>query len=484
MLSRTGKRGASPSQPFVVPSTTVVGVFVGAALLGLLTPNPLLTAGALLLVPVLIRLLWRRGETPILLFAVLYQWLQVTTRLFYADIQGVPLGTLASHAPPAQVREATGLGMIGLLILAGGAHLILRHLGPSRSLSDGIKEFSIWRLFLLYLALVAYEQFLPAFAGLFGPLSEILVPAAQTKWVLFFLLGYACIRRREGYSYLAVAVAIEFVLGIGYFAGFKTVFLFLAVIVFAAQVKVSGRMIAVAAVFAGGLLILGSIWMTIRNEYRAFLNQGTNQQVVRVSRMERLQKAYTLASNVSLREAVQNVEAVAVRLSYVDLFAATLDYVPEQRSHSEGGLWGQAVQHVLMPRLLFPGKAILPSDSELTMKYTGIHFASGAQGTSVSMGYMAESYIDFGRYGMYFPILLLGAGWGAIYCFFVSRATINVIGHGFATAVLFNASRFEMTSLKLVGGVLTAFIVLALIQTYVVPQFLPWLMDDSTHVES
>jgi hypothetical protein len=456
-----------------------VGVFVGGALLGLLTPNPLLTAGALLLVPVLIRLLWRRGETPILLFAVLYQWLQVTTRLFYADIQGVPLGTLASYAPPPQVREATGLGLIGLLVLAGGAHLILRQLGTSRSLSEGIERFPIWRLFVLYLALVAYEQFLPAFAGLFGPLSEILVPAAEVKWVLVFILGYACIRRGKGYQYLTVAVALEFVLGIGYFSGFKTVFLFLAVIIFAAQVKVSGRTIAVAAVFAGGLLLLGSIWMSIRGEYRTYLNQGTGQQAVRVSTMESLQKAYTLAANVSVQEAVQNVEVVALRLTYIEFLAAAMDHVPDRRAHSEGGIWGQAVQHVLMPRLLFPGKAVLPSDSERTMKYTGIHFAGRARGTSVSMGYMAESYIDFGRYGMFFPILLLGLGWGAIYNFFVSRATINVVGHGFATAVLFNASQFEMTSIKLVGGVLTAFIVLALIQTFIVPEVLPWLQRGS-----
>jgi hypothetical protein len=468
----------------VVPSRAVVGGVGGAAFLGLLTPNPLLTAGAFLLVPILIRLLWRRGETPILLFAVLYQWLQVTTRLLYADIEGVPLGTLASYAPPAQVREATGLGLIGLLVLAGGAHLVLRQLGPSRPLSEWIERFSLWRLFLLYLALVAYEQFLPAFAGLFGPLSEILVPAAQTKWALFFILGYACIRRKEKYSYLATAVAIEFVLGIGFFSGFKTVFLFLAVVVFAAQVKASGRTIAVAAVFASVLLILGSIWMSIRSEYRAYLNQGTDRQVVQVSRMEALQRAYTLASNVSLQEAVQNVEVVALRLSYVEMFAASLEYVPERRPHSEGEIWGQAIQHVLMPRLLFPGKGVLPSDSELTMKYTGLNLASRAQGTSISLGYMAESYIDFGRYLMFVPILLLGIGWGALYYFFVTRATINVVGHGFATAVLFNASQFEMTSTKLVGGVLTAFIVLALIQAYVVPQFLPWLLNESTEAKT
>jgi len=92
---------------------------------------------------------------------------------------------------------------------------------------------------------------------------------------------------------------------------------------------------------------------------------------------------------------------------------------------------------------------------------------------------MAESYIDFGRYLMFIPILMLGIGWGALYYFFVSRATINVVGHGFATAVLFNASQFEMTSIKLVGGVLTAFIVLALIQAFISPQILPWLMSNS-----
>jgi hypothetical protein len=131
--SRVERRDSSPSHPFVVPSRAVVGGVGGAAFLGLLTPNPLLTAGALLLVPILIRLLWRRGETPILLFAVLYQWLQVTTRIFYADIKGVSLGALASYARPAQIREATGLGLIGLLILAGGGAPCPSATGPEPS---------------------------------------------------------------------------------------------------------------------------------------------------------------------------------------------------------------------------------------------------------------------------------------------------------------------------------------------------------------
>lgn len=472
---RASGRARAVRSPFVAPSKGVVGVFGIGALFGLLTPNPLLTAGALLVVPLLVRLLWREGETPVLLFAALYQWIQVSARLFYADIQGVPVGSFASHASPAQLQEAVALGLVGLVVLAGAAHVVLRRLGPSRQARARIEQFSLWRLFVLYVALVLYGQLLLYFAGLFGPLREVLVPAAQVKWVLFFVLGYAVLRRRSGYAFLAAAVVTEFILGIGYFSGFKNVFLLLAVVVFTVQGRPSGRTLGVASLFVAGLLLMGSIWMSIRAEYRSYVNQGTQTQTVRVSKVDQVRQAFSLASEVSVDDAVRNLDAVALRLSYVDLFAVVLDYVPDSRRHTAGKLWGGAVQHVLMPRLFFPGKPALPSDTRRTEKYTGIDFAGGAQGTSVSMGYMAESYIDFGRYGMFLPIALLGLIWGGIYYYFVSRASINIIGQGFATAVLYNASQFEMTSIKLIGGVLTTFLVFALIQAFIVPPVSRWL---------
>jgi hypothetical protein len=126
-------------------------------------------------------------------------------------------------------------------------------------------------------------------------------------------------------------------------------------------------------------------------------------------------------------------------------------------------LWWQSILNVLVPRLLYPDKPVLPSDSDLTSRYTGIYMAGGARGTSISLGYVAESYIDFGPYGMFLPVFALGLIWGAMYAFYVRRAPTPEEGFAFALALLINASSFEIASVKLLGGMLMRFIVLALV---------------------
>jgi hypothetical protein len=178
---------------------------------------------------------------------------------------------------------------------------------------------------------------------------------------------------------------------------------------------------------------------------------------------------------------VNAIEPLLTRVGYVDYFAAALDYVPWQREHEGGRLWWRSILHVLVPRALYPSKPWLPSDSELTSAYTGLILAGEEQGTSISMGYMAESYVDFGIYGMFLPVLLLGLLWGRIYTFFVGRAPTPEEGFAFGTAVLIHASYFEIASVKLLGGLLMRFIVLGVL-FLLLPRIRRWLEASSTAV--
>jgi uncharacterized membrane protein len=82
------------------------------------------------------------------------------------------------------------------------------------------------------------------------------------------------------------------------------------------------------------------------------------------------------------------------------------------------------------------------------------------QGTSISIGYMGESYIDFGPIGMFVPIFLLGLLYGYIYRLFVRYARYKLIGFAAATAVLlFSAYNFETSNVKILGGMLACAII-------------------------
>jgi len=111
----------------------------------------------------------------------------------------------------------------------------------------------------------------------------------------------------------------------------------------------------------------------------------------------------------------------------------------------------------------------------MSMFYTGLALASAAQGTSISMGYMVESYIDFGPVFMYVPIFLLGTLWGGMYRYFVSRGPPTLLGYSVAVTVLINANQFGMYTSKLLGSMLMSFIVMALLLRFVLPYLWGWI---------
>lgn len=461
---------------------SLVALFVGVASLGLLTPNPFLTAASVLVLPVFMKLLWRPGETPVLLFAVSFQWLQVTAKVFHANVLGLNVTelsdyTIASRLP--SVESAVWLGLIGLLVLAGGMHLGIRRLGPverDRAMWEAM-QFSTDRAFVFYLLCTVLASVLQANAWAFGGLIQVVRAAVAIKWVGFFLLGYLVLMRRERYVLLMIAVGMEFISGIGFFSGFKTVIFVTLILVFTVRYRLKAGTVISGLVLLGALVVFGATWTSIKGEFRAYLNQGTDAQATLVSRSEQFDKLVELVGDLNGETLSLAVGDMFGRIAYVDYFALSMDYVPEVLPHEGGELWKQSVMHVFTPRALFPNKPILPSDSELTMRYTGLALASDDEGTSISIGYMGESYIDFGSLGMFVPILLLGVLWGFMYYYFLSRAHFVSMGYAFATALLVGAYQFEMTGIKLFGGMVMGFLVLALIMRFTERQVGAWLQS-------
>jgi hypothetical protein len=152
-----------------------------------------------------------------------------------------------------------------------------------------------------------------------------------------------------------------------------------------------------------------------------------------------------------------------MRVSYVNFLALCIINVPSQVPHEDGALWLEAVQHVMMPRFLFPSKAAL-YDSERTTMYTGQQVAGVAESTSIGMGYVAESYVDFGPFLMFAPIFALGAFYGLIYRWFAIRSRLPLAGTAIATAILvFGGYTIETSCAKLLGGNLSASLIFGVV---------------------
>ncbi len=210
-------------------------------------------------------------------------------------------------------------------------------------------------------------------------------------------------------------------------------------------------------------------WQAVKTEYRLFLNQGTGQQVVMVSISERFAFLAKSASGVELLDISNGIVTGMQRLGYLDFFALSLLAVPSQIPHENGGLWFGAIKHTVMPRLLFPDKPVW-NESERTMRYTQVRVAGENEGTAISLGYPAESYIDFGMYGMFIPIFLLGLFFGWVYRWFSTRGPYYVFGNTLGICLLlFSGHQLEMSNVKIVGGLGVGVIAFALVNKFTVP---------------
>jgi hypothetical protein len=434
------------------------------ALAGWFSANPVLTPFAILLLPLLASLLWFPGEPPALLFACAMQWLQATAAIFYTDFYGMPLSQDWEFGGPEMVK-ATWLSLIGVLVVALGMRLALIR-RKREALAEVAKEARLLqpdRIFVLYLIAFAVFSVVGRVAWSIPSLVQPILATMTLKWVLVFLLAHSVLRQRRHYVLLGIAVGLEFVIGLlGFFAGFKNIFFMLLVVLPVGSVTFTGRRLVQFCALAALMLVLAAGWSVIKPDYREFLNRGSGQQEVLAPLSQRVEKLGELVGGVNQARFQDGLEEAVLRMSYVKFFALTMANVPAEIPYEKGALWLGAVKHVLMPRFLFPNKEAI-NDSDRTSYYTGIQVATAEQGTSIGIGYMGESYIDFGPIGMFAPILLLGLFYGFIYRFFVNRHPVKVVGFAMATAILiFGACTIETSNIKLFGGNLMSLIVMGL----------------------
>ena len=481
-ISATSPSTAERPKPGAVYglSPPVIGTLLAFSLVGVLTPNPLLTVASLAVLPLIIALPWRPGEPPVLPFVLCFHWLQATAKVFHADLIGADVGDLVIYTQFGQftdVETATWLSLAGILVVAVGMWLAIRTMDPQDKdgLLGRVEAFSLGRTFVLYLVVTFGLTALYGSLGYWNPLRQIVLGLVQLKWAAYFLVGYVVLVRRQGYIYWAAAFAIEFISGIGFFSGFKEVIFVTAITYFAARSRITVSTVAKIGAMALVLIVLGAGWTVVKPEYRAALVGGERSQSTVMDDGEQVALLYELASGLDGDDIVEGIEPLAERLAYVDFFGYVLGYVPEVVPYQNGGQWGAAVKHILTPRILFPDKPAIVSDSEITNRFTGLSVAGDEAGTSFSIGYMGESYVDFGPFWMFVPILLVGVWRGLMYRFFLRKPDQILAGYAFAVALFTLTYQLEVATGKLLGGVLMRFIVLALIFQFVVPYVVTWL---------
>jgi hypothetical protein len=439
--------------------TTFIGLCLVFAAIGYFTANGLVTSAAFAVLPLLTFLLWRPGEPPVLLFGCIFQWMQATAAIFYTNHLGV---TLEEAFGSYELEIATWLSIFAVVALAVGIRCGFIGAGPSQgvALEADAAKTNVRKVAVLYAVSVIVSGVLDAAAWRIPSITQILLAAASVKWAIVFVLCYTVFHQRRGYGLLVGCVAIEFAMGLfGIYANFKSVFFVLLVAALSSPQALRGRRLVTTVVCFVILFVLGVVWTAVKMDYREFLADETSGSEDTIPIERRFEKLGDLIEGVSWDNFTDGIDALVLRVSYVNFFALAVENVPGRVPYENGELWKDSVMHILTPRVLFPDKPAL-DDSERTRLYTGINVAGTESGTSIGIGYVGESYIDFGAIGMFAPIFTLGILYGLINRFFISRARHKLLGASLAVSVLvFNAYAMESSNIKLLGGVVGAALV-------------------------
>ena len=281
--SSSGKPKARSVLPWAAPIVVALAFSAWA-------PNARLTAAALVTLLAIVPLTWRPGEPPVLLFAVSYQWIQVATKVFHANVLGIQVGSMMAFG---QTDLAIWLSFVGLLALAVGMRLGLAGLPAVdlRATAVEIDALSLDRLWLAYAIAFIGKEGIRLVAWLVPGLTQALLAFGDLRWFFFFLCAYGALAQRRRYAMLTFAVALEVVFGFtGFFSAFKEVFFVLLIAYLTVRPKFGMRNAATVGVFIGAVVALGALWMTVRGDYRTYVSRGERAQVVHIDFLDRLDR--------------------------------------------------------------------------------------------------------------------------------------------------------------------------------------------------
>lgn len=448
-------------------------LIIAILFISLISSNKLLTFLSFVSFILLIKLTYRKGFTAIFAFIIVWQWIQITIKIFYANFIFKPV---SEFVDTNSFEEAVIFSLLGLVALSSGIYFTTNKIESfhTEELRLETRYFSEKKLFLLWLIFSIFNSFIKEIMFRNMQLQQIFAGLLNFKMIIIASLLIVSFLNNRNKRYAYIVIITELLFGFTqYFSGFKEVLFYLIIINATLLPKINLRISFRYASLVGLVLVLGLIWTLIRDDYRKFLNQGIGKQVVVVPLNLRLTYLSNMLSTISFSNIKEGIEQTIMRTSYSDFFAQVMDRVPNYTYYEKGYLLYNTLKHIFMPRLFFPQKKSL-DDSEITNIYTGRQYSGALQGTSIGIGYMAYYYIDFGKYLMLLFIFLQGVLYGIVYKYFYKKVKVKFLVYSITLPLFMGVYLYETSQPKIIGGLLSSFIILALSVRYLLRYFISY----------
>jgi hypothetical protein len=381
-----------------------------------LCADDMLAAAAILVLLVGLKLTASADRLYVLQAAFAFHWLQTTLGVFYLDFTGREVPAIYS----SNYRLMVLIGLGCCLAIAAGIRIGIALLkAPNPDEKRPGFAFSFGLLVVAYVVTTSLEGTLTAIASDYPSVRQIIVTADTARLGVVFLIFRRLLDPVPRWSLVALLVVFEVLLGItGFFAGFREPIVLAALATLEIFDRKNVRHWLAMGTAGAFTVVLGLLWMGIRTEYR---RDYVNLDNFEVSRSTRFKNVESLGSNwlhADTETVWYTADKLVDRMWTIYYPALAVERVPSHLPHTNGEIVSSALVHIVTPRVFFPGKPNLQSDSEKVRKYSGVMVAGAEQNTSIAFGYAAEAYIDFGLPMMFLPVLGFGVAIGIAYALF------------------------------------------------------------------
>ncbi len=355
---------------------------------------------------------------------LIYHFIQISAGVWQCNYLDKPIDYRSASTIYAIVVSYIGLLFLFLPIIYYQNKIPKLSFNDLKKYSD---KLSIDKIFKVYVISFFGMNTLIGVAFLIPSIAQIIISLGNVKWFLFLLFGFQSIIQNRKRKEFYIFCALEFALGFfSYFSEFKTIIfygLFLALF-FLRYLKFKNIAIASIAIIA--MVFGGIFWTSIKGNYRNFINKGSSTQSVQVEKRDALNKLLELSETQNANTFKGATASFLDRLQYTYHLAKAMDRVPSLIPYQDGQNWLSTLTFILTPRIIDANKGTYDASIKAT-KYTGIYYNGIKKGTSVSLGYFADGYIDFGYVGMFIPLLILGFIYGRSYFYFIKKSSNNFI---------------------------------------------------------
>jgi hypothetical protein len=398
----------------------------------------------------------REPGPPIIAAAFSYQWLQVTVGIFYFALTGRRVIEMQTD----DYRPMVWIGLASVIVLFTGFYIAgrFRRIRRMRHSVPILLPWTTYRIAVTYGITVAISGALQETAWTMSGLTQVILVFSRVRYVFLFFLITRLSKPRVRIPLITAIVLTEVVLGFtGFFADFREPLVIIGVAMFGTMDrKKAGSWLIVGSI---ALLALGSalIWTSVKSIVR-------QQYIESVSASQRLNTIATVTgSTLTLGAEKWKGETDHLVSRIWSVYFAGLAYkrVPDVIPFEDGAILRGAIENVVVPRLFFPEKAVLPSSSDEVRKYSGVWVEGRETNTSFAFGYVGESFVDFGLPFMFLPIFILGLVLGFGYYWLNTRIVFDELRVG-VTIVIFWATMglYESSWVMIIGPSITIFTVL------------------------